>query len=63
MTSTVDPITISPRESALAALPAATAYIDGAITREPYTRADLKNTAPQYYLWLANLFDGGKPRR
>lgn len=41
----------------------ATAYIDGAITREPYTRADLRNTAPQYYQWLANLFDGGKPRR
>ena len=40
----------------------ATAYIDGAITREPYTRTDLKTTAPQYYQWLANLFDGGKPR-
>jgi hypothetical protein len=40
----------------------AAAYLYGAITREPYTRADLKKTEPQCYLWLANLFDGGRPR-
>ena len=40
----------------------AAAYLYGAITREPYTRADLKKTEPQCYQWLANLFDGGRPR-
>jgi hypothetical protein len=40
----------------------ATAYLYGAITREPYTRADLRKTEPQYDLWLAKLFDAGKPR-
>jgi hypothetical protein len=38
------------------------AYLYGAITREPYTRADLKKTQPQCYRWLAGLFDGGRPR-
>jgi hypothetical protein len=38
------------------------AYLYGAITREPYTRADLKKTQPQCYRWLAELFDGGRPR-
>jgi hypothetical protein len=38
------------------------AYLYGAITREPYTRADLKKTEPQCYRWLANLFDPGRPR-
>jgi hypothetical protein len=40
----------------------AAAYLYGAITREPYTRADLKKTEPQCYQWLANLFDAGRPR-
>lgn len=38
------------------------AYLYGAITREPYTRADLKKTEPQCYQWLARLFDGGRGR-
>jgi hypothetical protein len=40
----------------------ASAYLAGAITREPYTRADLKKTEPMTYQWLAALFDGGRPR-
>jgi hypothetical protein len=40
----------------------ASAYLYGAITREPYTRADLKKTQPGAYQWLAGLFDGGKAR-
>lgn len=40
----------------------AAAYLAGAITREPYTRADLIKTEPQCYQWLANLFDGGRGR-
>ena len=40
----------------------ASAYLYGDITREPYTRADLKKTQPDYYRWLANLFDDGRPR-
>jgi hypothetical protein len=40
----------------------AAAYLYGAITREPYSRADLRKTEPQTYQWLANLFDGGRPR-
>jgi hypothetical protein len=38
------------------------AYLYGTITREPYTRADLKKTEPQCYQWLARLFDGGRGR-
>jgi hypothetical protein len=41
----------------------ASAYLFGDITREPYTRADLRKTQPEYYQWLANLFDDGRPRR
>jgi hypothetical protein len=40
----------------------AAAYLYGAITREPYSRADLRKTEPACYQWLANLFDGGRPR-
>ena len=40
----------------------ASAYLYGEITREPYTRADLRKTQPDYYQWLARLFDEGKPR-
>jgi hypothetical protein len=40
----------------------ASAYLYGAITREPYTRADLRKTQPDYLQWLANLFDGGRQR-
>jgi hypothetical protein len=39
------------------------AYLVGATTREPYTRAHLQKTQPGYYQWLARLFDGGVPRR
>ena len=40
----------------------ASAYLYGAITSEPYTRADLKRTQPDAYRWLADVFDGGRPR-
>jgi hypothetical protein len=40
----------------------AAAYLYGAITREPYTRGDLRKTEPQTHQWLADLFDGGRPR-
>ena len=40
----------------------ASAYLYGEITREPYTRADLRKTQPDYYQWLARLFDEGRPR-
>jgi hypothetical protein len=40
----------------------ASAYLCGAITSEPYTRADLKRTQPDAYQWLADVFDGGRPR-
>jgi len=40
----------------------ASAYLYGEITREPYTRADLRKTQPDYYQWLGRLFDDGKPR-
>jgi hypothetical protein len=41
----------------------ASAYLYGAITREPYTRADLCRSQPDACIWLAGLFDGGKVRR
>ncbi|MBV9510607.1 MAG: hypothetical protein JO303_10040 [Caulobacteraceae bacterium] len=40
----------------------ASAYLVGAITREPYTRANLRRTQPDAYQWLARLFDGGRAR-
>ena len=40
----------------------ASAYLYGEITREPYTRADLKKTQPDYYQWLDKLFDDGRAR-
>jgi hypothetical protein len=40
----------------------ASAYLCGAITSEPYTRAELKRTQPDAGQWLAEIFDGGKPR-
>jgi hypothetical protein len=39
------------------------AYLVGATTREPYTRAHLQKTQPGYYQWLAKVFDGGAARR
>jgi len=42
---------------------AASAYLYGTITREPYTRADLCKSQPDACVWLAGLFDGGKLRR
>jgi hypothetical protein len=39
------------------------AYLVGATTREPYTRAHLAKTQPGYTQWLAKLFDGGVARR
>lgn len=41
----------------------AAAYLHGAITREPYNRANLRKTQPDYYQWLAQLFDDGRARR
>jgi hypothetical protein len=41
----------------------AAAYLHGAITREPYNRANLRKTQPDYYQWLARLFDQGRARR
>lgn len=38
------------------------AYLYGAITREPYTRANLRQTQPAYYQWLAGFFDAGRAR-
>jgi hypothetical protein len=38
------------------------AYLYGAITREPYNRANLRKTQPDYYQWLARLFDDGRGR-
>ena len=40
----------------------ATAYLNGAITREPYNRANLRKTQPYYYQWLGKVLDGGTPR-
>ena len=41
----------------------ATAYLTGAITREPYNRANLRKTQPYYYQWLARVLDvAGRPR-
>ena len=40
----------------------AAAYLHGDITREPYNRANLRKTQPDYYDWLSKLFDGGRPR-
>ena len=41
----------------------ASAYLCGAITREPYNRANLRKTQPAAYQWLADLFDSGRARR
>ena len=38
------------------------AYLLGAITHEPYTRLNLRQTQPQYYRWLATFFDDGRAR-
>ena len=40
----------------------ASAYLNGEITREPYTRAKLRQTQPRYYRWLATYFDDGRAR-
>ena len=37
-------------------------YLYGASTREPYSRAKLRQTQPEYYRWLATLFDHGRAR-
>jgi hypothetical protein len=39
------------------------AYLVGATTHEPYTRAHLAKTQPGYYQWLVQLFDNGVARR
>ncbi len=38
------------------------AYLYGAITHEPYTRANLRQTQPRYYRWLAQFYDDGRAR-
>lgn len=40
----------------------ASAYLHGEITREPYSRANLRQTQPRYYRWLAMFFDDGRAR-
>jgi hypothetical protein len=40
----------------------ASVYLFGDIKRPPYSRARLRAKQPQYYQWLANLFDDGRPR-
>lgn len=40
----------------------ASVYLFGDIDRPPYSRAELRSKQPQYYQWLAALFDGGLPR-
>lgn len=40
----------------------ASVYLYGAIDRAPRTRAELRAQQPQYYQWLATLFDDGRPR-
>jgi hypothetical protein len=40
----------------------ASVYLFGDIPRPPESRKDLRTRQPQYYQWLADLFDDGKPR-
>jgi hypothetical protein len=40
----------------------ASVYLFGDIPRPPESRKQLREKQPQYYQWLADLFDGGKPR-
>jgi len=40
----------------------ATVYLYGEFTREPYSRATLRQTQPRYYQWLALQFDDGRAR-
>lgn len=40
----------------------ASVYLFGDIDRPPYSRAELRSKQPQYYQWLAGLFDDGQPR-
>jgi len=40
----------------------ASVYLYGDIPRPPESRKQLRAKQPQYYQWLADLFDDGKPR-
>jgi hypothetical protein len=40
----------------------ASVYLFGDIDRPPFSRAELRSKQPQYYRWLAALFDDGRPR-
>lgn len=40
----------------------ASVYLFGDIPRPPESRKQLRAKQPQYYQWLADLFDSGKPR-
>jgi len=40
----------------------ASTYLWGASTREPYSRQKLRQTQPDYYRWLAQMFDDGHAR-
>jgi hypothetical protein len=40
----------------------ASVYLFGDIDRPPFSRAELRSKQPQYYQWLATLFDDGRPR-
>ncbi|MCK9907816.1 hypothetical protein MXD81_01645 [Microbacteriaceae bacterium K1510] len=40
----------------------ASVYLFGSIDREPHSRENIRNKQPRYYQWLADQFDGGRPR-
>lgn len=40
----------------------ASVYLHGDIPRPPESRKQIRTRQPQYYQWLADLFDGGRPR-
>jgi hypothetical protein len=37
-------------------------YLFGVVEREPRNRANIRRALPSYYQWMADLFDGGRPR-
>jgi len=40
----------------------ASVYLFGYIDRQPHSRENIRNKQPRYYQWLADQFDGGRPR-
>jgi len=37
-------------------------YLYGKVERDPRNRANIRRALPNYYQWMADLFDGGRPR-